>query len=213
MTEALAYLDRQVGELLAELDTLAIADQTVVVFAGDNGSASGGTLNGRKIPSGKTKTTDLGVHVPLIIAAPMIAREARVTEALADFTDLFPTFVELAQTAPPENVRLDGRSLVPVLQGKSAGERTWIYSQLGSERTVRDRRYKLDSSGALYDLVDDPLEKHDLRDDANPSALAAKQTLSKALAEIPADAPPPFEGFGGSIPKPAVDPTSSKLRR
>jgi arylsulfatase A-like enzyme len=200
VADAMSYLDRQVGELLTELDELGLTEETVIVFAGDNGSASSGSLHGRRIPSGKTKTTDLGVHVPLLIAAPMLSSEARVTEALADFTDLFPTFVELAGVQVPEKLKLDGHSLVPVLQGKSTGERAWIYSQLGERRTVRNHRYKLDSSGALFDLVDDPFEKHDLQESADSAAAAAKQALAKVLAEIPPDAPPPFDGFGGPVP-------------
>lgn len=199
--QVVAYLDRQVGDIAAKLETLGIADNTIIVFTGDNGTAGGGTLNGVQTPSGKGKVADMGVHVPLIFRAPMLARKAFVTEALADFTDLFPTFAELAGGQLPPNVSLDGRSLVPVLQGKETQSKPWIYSQLGANRIVRDARWLLHSSGAFYDLQADPFEKKDLRASATPEVVAARQRLAKLLDGLPADAPAPFEGYRGAQKK------------
>jgi len=198
MGEAVDYVDAQVAALLDLLDELAIADRTLVVFAGDNGSELPGTLAGRKAPAGKGRMTDLGVHVPLIFRGPPVVGAGRATGALADLSDLFPTFVELAGGRLPAGVDLDGRSLVPVLEGRSEGDREWIFAQYGERRMVRDRQYLLDGRGGFHDLVADPLQKHDLRDSDLPEIEAARSRLEAALAGLPPDAPAPFEGYRGS---------------
>jgi len=198
MAGYITYIDRQVGELMARLDALGIAENTVVVFAGDNGTAGGGTLNGHAIPSGKAKVSDLGVHVPLIIRAPMLAKKGFVTAALADFTDLYPTFAELAGGTLPHGVMLDVRSLVPVLKGEARESKPWIFSQLGTNRIVRDTRWLFHNTGQFYDLQSDPLEKADLAASTEPEAAAARERLTKIMASLPADGPPPFAEF----PKP-----------
>lgn len=190
------YMDHQVGQLMKYLDDLKVAEKTIIVFAGDNGSSTPGTLNQRKMPAGKAKTTDLGVHVPLIVRAPMLARQGRVSEALIDFTDFFPTLCEAAGAPPPG--KLDGQSFVAVLKdaAQDTRHREWIFSQLGANRTVRDRRWKLDSDGSFYDIAQDPVQATDLSHNYEPEILAARQRLGIVLQSMPADAKRPFEPFG-----------------
>jgi len=101
----------------------------------------------------------------------------------------------------PEGVPLDGHGLVPVLAGKAKGSRQWIYSQLGKSRIVRDARFKLDRSGALFDLQNDPLEKPDLRDSTDATVVAARQRLTHLLNRFPQDTSLPFEGYRGTARK------------
>jgi arylsulfatase A-like enzyme len=194
--DLMTHLDGQVGDLRKFLDELGLTSQTVVIYTGDNGTAVGGTLHGRRVPGAKGRTSDLGLHVPLIITAPMLTRGGVVTTALADFTDLFPTFVELAGAQVPPGLKLDGHSLVPILQGQTSNGREWLFAEYGPRRTIRDQRYKLDKSGALYDLRDDPLEAKDLRNSTDPAVIAARQRLAAVLSSIPPDPAPPFDGFG-----------------
>lgn len=197
----MTYVDEQVGDLMHHLEVLGIADRTMIVFAGDNGSARAGLLNSKLLSTGgksKGHTFNISVHVPLIVKAPFLVQEPHVSKVLTDFTDLFPTFAELAGAKLPADVTLDGHSLVPVLAGKSEGTRQWLYSQLGKSRIVRNARFKLDSDGGFFNLQQDPLEKRDLRDSSQPEVVAARQQLTKVLSSFPHDAAPPFEGYRGS---------------
>lgn len=187
------YADALVGKVVQTVDELGIADHTVIVFAGDNGSPlAGGHVGDVAFPAGKGQITDRGMHVPFVVRG--IGEAGRVTDAVTDFTDIFPTLVDLAGAKPPQGVKLDGGSLVPVLRG-GKGERTWIFAQRGAKRTVCDGRYKLDSSGAFYYLQEDPLEKEDLSGDRDQTAAPARERLAAVLRQQPADAPSPFAGY------------------
>ncbi|HRE80681.1 MAG TPA: sulfatase-like hydrolase/transferase [Opitutaceae bacterium] len=185
---SVTYMDQQVGELLDELDRLALTDNTVIIFAGDNGSSSSGTLHGRSIPAGKGKTTAWGVHVPLIVSAPGIATvSGKRTAALTDFSDLYPSILELAGLSPPSGLAIDGHSWVPLLKGThNAATRPWIYAQRHTDRTIRDERYKLNSDGNLFDLLADPDERTPLDARSSQTLSDRKKTLSTLLAAIPA---------------------------
>ncbi len=192
-----SYTDRQVGELLRVLDELGLAGDTIIYFAGDNGSSTGGTLHGRAIPPGKARVSDLGVHVPLIVRAPGRVRAGEVSDALTDFTDLLPTMAGFAGVALPGQPRLDGHSLVAELTGEPAAgpARAWIFTQYGAHRAVRDERYFYDNRGAFFDLLEDPLQERDLAHDASPERAAARERLRQALAALPADAVSPFPEY------------------
>lgn len=194
--DAVTYLDRQVGELMAELDKLGLGDRTVVIFAGDNGSAAPGSIHGRRVPAGKGRTTDRGVHVPLIVCAPTGAPGGWVASELADTSDVFPTVLELAGIARA-GYPVDGQSWAPLLRrAPDYTPRSWIYAQRHQARTVRNQRYKLNSSGELYDLRADPDEKKPLRVKGDAAAEAAHAGLSAVLARLPADAlAPPFPEY------------------
>jgi arylsulfatase A-like enzyme len=123
-----------------------------------------------------------------------------VSDDLVDFTDVYPTLVEMAGANVPEGTMLDGRSIVGLLDG-SAGpsrKRTWIYAQLGGGRMVRDQRYLLNNRGGFYDLKADPLQQNNLAQSADPTAAAARKRLGAVLNKMPADAAAPFEGFRGA---------------
>jgi arylsulfatase A-like enzyme len=189
------YADQQVGELLRVLDELGLAENTVIYFAGDNGSSTGGTLNGQAMPMAKAQVSDLGVHVPLVVRARGLARAKAVSPVLADFTDLLPTMLDIAGRPAPKDLVLDGHSLVPALRGAPlrAADRTWIYTQYGAHRAIRDQRYYYDSKGGFFDLATDPLQKNNLT--ADPVLAGIRQKLDGILAAFPPDAAAPFPEY------------------
>lgn len=146
----------------------------------------------------KGKTFDISVHVPFVVRAPFLIRASGVSAAITDFTDLFPTFAEVAGAKLSDGLKLDGHSLVPVLSGESQGKREWIHSQLGKSRVIRDATHKLNSDGGLFDLREDPLEKHDLRDTTAPDVVAVRKRLSEVLNHLPEDASAPFDEYRGT---------------
>jgi arylsulfatase A-like enzyme len=204
-----SYLDHLVGDLTRALDEAGLAERTFVFFMADNGSPIGGGRIGEIVfPKGKSLLNDAGVHVPLAVRGPGISPHGRGVAAPADLSDIFPTLLELAGVAPPRGVTIDGRSLVPVLRGGES-PREWAFTQLGTRRSIRDRRFKLDSDGAFWDLLRDPLEAHELRD-REPEQAGTRERLGRLLAALPSDAPPPFAPFGrravqaagGRVPEP-----------
>jgi len=98
-------LDRGVGLVLAALDAAGLAEDTLVVFLSDNGAPF---LNS------KTTLFDAGVHLPLILHRPG-QRAGVANPNLVSFTDLLPTFLDLAGAAPDPGKRR-GRSLLPILE-------------------------------------------------------------------------------------------------
>jgi len=193
--DMVAYMDKLVGQIVSTTEELGIADRTLILFMGDNGThrTLKSTLNGRTIRGGKGKTTDAGTRVPLLALWPGVVPEGRVCEDLVDFSDLLPTTLEAAGAAIPDG--LDGQSFLPQLKGEPGSPREWMHcyycprpERTEPTRFARDRQYKLYGDGRFFDVKNDVLEKNPLSDVAAGSqAEAAKQKLTKALASMPAE--------------------------
>ncbi|GMV95775.1 MAG: sulfatase [Phycisphaerae bacterium] len=189
------HLDGEVGRLLAALERLGLRDRTVVIFTTDNGTVSGvkGMVRGRAVNGGKATLREAGIRVPLIVSWPGQVAAGRATAAPVDFSDFFPTLLELAGAAPPAGVTLDGRSFAPLLRGDPAYRpREWVFSQLGAGRIVCDGRFKLYQDGRMFDVEEDPAETGDLKDSRDPAVVAAREKLRRVLDALPADARLPF---------------------
>ncbi|MDA7922457.1 sulfatase-like hydrolase/transferase, partial [Verrucomicrobiales bacterium] len=105
------YMDKKIGELLDALDELEIADNTWVIFIGDNGTDSKiprKTDHG-KVTGGKHHLVEGGIHLPAIIRGPGMT-EAAVFDDLVDIADLYPTICELAKVPVPAADSIDGIS-------------------------------------------------------------------------------------------------------
>ncbi len=179
-------MDRGIGELLEELATLGLRDNTVVIFASDNGPDP---LTGKRFNHGLrgTKYTayEGGIHVPFMVRWPgQIDPGER--EAIIHFTDVVPTLVDLCDLETPRTLHLDGSSVAGVLSGTESElsvQRFWQWNRGVPHYThnaaVREGEWKLvrpfvtrelvdeESSVApvLYDLSEDPAEEHDLSAD------------------------------------------------
>ncbi|MEM6506364.1 MAG: sulfatase-like hydrolase/transferase [Planctomycetota bacterium] len=203
------YMDKLVGKLARELETLGIADKTYLIFTADNGSPGfKNHRNGQVVPGGKTKMSENGTAVPFIVIGPGI-KPGSTTQALIDFTDLAPTFTALAGTTMPGDHVIDGRSFAPLLQGKADdSSRQWIMSMGGhpaklregrvvpkepyDERVLRDKRFKVwvDGDGEitrLHDMVEDPWEQTNLLQSGQltPEHQAAIAKFKAVLATFP----------------------------
>jgi arylsulfatase A-like enzyme len=190
------YLDQQVGRLVSELERLGLRERTIIVFTTDNGSPRrlGGSVGGELVPGGLGTQSEPGIDVPLIVNCPGHVPQGRVSNALVDCTDFFPTLLEFAGAQPPSGVMLDGRSFAAQIRGSGDGPpaREWIFAQYATTRIVRDQRYKLYSSGEIYDLAADWLEKTNLAESTAPEIVAARRRLQGVLDQLPSDAQLPF---------------------
>ncbi len=174
-------IDQNVGRLLAKLDELKLADNTVVLFMTDNGGVSKHFKAGLK--GNKASIFEGGVRVPLFVRWPGHFPAGGRVQAQCSHVDLFPTFCELAGVALPDDRTIDGKSLLPLLEAGS-GQRHHAYVYHAWDRyfpnpdnrwAISDQRWKLacqvpagaepsESLWQLYDLQQDPGEKTNLSD-------------------------------------------------
>jgi arylsulfatase A len=182
----IAYLDKLVGRVVAELESLKLREKTLVVFVGDNGSTRGAhTVHGRPIHGKKGELNEGGCRVPLILNWPGTTPAGKVSKDLVCITDFFPTFTELAGGTLPAGVTLDGHSLAPQALGQPGKPREWVYVQLRSDRYVRDARWKLTSAGDFFDMRDAPWSEISVpADTTDPEAKAARVRMQIALDDL-----------------------------
>lgn len=189
----MAYADRLVGRLVAALEALKLRERTIVFVASDNGTEKSLSARryGREVRGGLYQLVEAG-RTAVVVNAPGRIPGGR-TVPLADFTDVFPTLCDLAGAPRPPGVTLDGRSLAPFLLGRATeAPREWILNQSHTRRVVRDRRWKLYSTGELYDAAADPGETRDLSSAPPAEASAAAARLRGVLDSLPPDTPLPF---------------------
>ncbi len=111
------YLDGQVGKAMTLLDTYGFTDNTLVVFASEQGNS---------FPFAKWTLYEAGVKSALIARMPGMIKPGTKSEAIVEYTDLLPTFIELAGGEMPE--KLDGESLIPILTGKKKEVKEYAFS-------------------------------------------------------------------------------------
>ena len=88
-----------------------------------------GTLNGRKVVGAKGTESEAGVCAPFIVNCPGLVPSSVETDALTDFSDMLPTFMELGGGQTPDDLVIDGTSIAPLILGKKKNsERKWIMS-------------------------------------------------------------------------------------
>ncbi|MGE0102177.1 MAG: sulfatase-like hydrolase/transferase [Blastocatellales bacterium] len=158
----ITHMDEQIGRILAALERSGQAENTIVIFAADNGLALGshGLL-------GKQSVYEHSMRTPLIIAGPGIPK-GKSTRAFTYLLDVFPTLCDVLGIARPEGV--EGESLRPLWEGKRSSIRDSVFLPfLQIQRAVRDERWKLIAYPKighlqLFDLRNDPNEIRNMID-------------------------------------------------
>ena len=164
------YHDKVIGRVNAKLEQLGIAEDTLVIYVGDNGSpieVCSIIHSHTEVCGGKGLTVDRGTHVPLICSWPGTIPSGAVTTDLIDASDFLPTILEAAEITPPDDYFIDGRSFLPQLKGETGNPRDWIFFHFEPmsgrvhryARFIRDHRWKLYDDGRLFDLNADPEEE------------------------------------------------------
>ncbi len=160
----ISHIDEAIGRIVTALETTGQLDNTILVFAGDNGLSVGqhGLM-------GKQNLYEHSVRVPLLFAGPGVPRGER-RDQLCCLIDIYRTLCDLAGLDTPDTV--EGRSLQPILDDTAAsGPNVLPLAFMTCQRAVRDDRYKLieyvvghDRHTQLFDLHDDPHELNNLAD-------------------------------------------------
>jgi len=187
------YTDKMVGKVVASLEGLGLREDTLVIFTGDNGTATEivSQFNGKNYRGGKGNPKDGGTHVPFVANWPGTIEAGSVSEELVDLSDMFPTFVEASGAALPEKLNLDGVSLMPTLTGAGSREKDYIYCwyhrdgiRQKASQHVRDAKIKLYSDGRLFHVKKDPKEQNDLSKGELEASLASRvEELKIALTK------------------------------
>jgi arylsulfatase A len=185
LVDMVRYLDKQMGRLADDLERLSLRENTIILFTSDNGPAGNplGTIRGAPMIGKKGDVTEGGVRAPLIVNCPALVPAGRVSPDLSDFTDLFPTVLELAGVSSPQGLKLDGRSIAPQILGRTGQPREWVYAQHGAEYFIADQRRKLYEDGRFVDITDSPVAEKTVSEN-DGSGAAARKRLSAALSEL-----------------------------
>ena len=198
----IAYMDRQVGEIVAEVEKLGLREKTIILFSGDNGTAVGypSPIHGRMINGAKASMLEGGSRVPLIASWPGVTPAGKVNRDIVNFTDMLATFAELGGAHLSEGFKYDSRSIAPQLRGEKGTPREWAYVQLGAHWFVREQGFKMNESGGLYDMSDAPFVEKPVAPEADTDASkAARARLTAVLAELnPAGGKTDGNGKGGA---------------
>ena len=188
------YIDKITGNIVKALETTNQRENTLIIWTTDNGSTRviTGKYKGQPVKGGKMTNGEPGINAPFIASWPKFIPPKSESTALIDFTDLYPTFLELAGVSVPKEWEengivhfLDGQSFKSVLQDNApTSSRDWILSMGGGnhaqltkkgvenqyvfrDRMLRTERYKMHinsfgEADEFYDLQEDPFEKENL---------------------------------------------------
>ena len=202
-------LDDYVGEIMAELKTQGIADNTLVIFSSDNGPhREGGHDPAYWDSNGPMKgiKRDLyegGIRVPMIASWPGKMQVETISDHVSAFWDFLPTVAELAGVEP--ETKVDGISMVPTLLGQgNQSQHEFLYWEFPSMRgriAIRKGDLKAikygvllnrDTPWELYDLSNDVSETRDIASE-NPETLAEMNSIVKQSHATPEN--PRFDIF------------------
>lgn len=185
----IAYMDKLVGKIVAELERLKLRENTLVIFVGDNGTGGGyaaqSTIGGRRLSGEKGSMLEGGALVPLIVNWPGRTPAGQVNGEMIDSTDFLPTLADIAGMGLPKDKVLDGRSFAPQIYGKAGQSKPAIYVQLANQYYAREPRWKLNQSGELFDMSGAPFEEPLVRrDTTNPDAVGARKRLQSLIDSL-----------------------------
>ena len=182
-------LDRDVGSILAKVRELGIAEDTLVLFASDNGPHKEGGNNPELFDSNgplrgiKRDLYDGGIRTPFLARWPGVIRPGQVSDQVCAFWDLLPTLSEISGGKAPADI--DGISVVPAFRGQNLPERPYLYwefHEAGFSQAVRLGKWK----GVRRKNREAPIELYDVTSDVGESrnVAAAHPDVVKQIASI-----------------------------
>ena len=122
-------IDDNLNQLFQKLEVLGIEENTIVIFMTDNGPQQARFVGGMR--GRKSSVHQGGIRVPFFISYPSKYIGNREMNQMAAHIDLVPTLSQLCGAPLPKDRKIDGRSFVPALEGKTLSERS--FSPIGPE--------------------------------------------------------------------------------
>ena len=203
-------LDQAVGIVLDKLDELGLDDNTIVCFTSDNGGVSSGdayATSNLPLRGGKGRQWEGGIREPFYIKAPGVSKQGAQNATPVNGIDWYPTLLDLCMIEIPKKQRVDGVSLVPLLEGKKIKNRPlyWHYPHYGNQggepsSIIMEGDWKLihyheDGRDELYHLGNDIGEHNDLIAKEKIRGLQMREKLDAWLKQTNAKFPKPDPKF------------------
>lgn len=193
-------VDESVGRVLRALEEHKLAENTIVIFASDNGGVGGYQREGitkeksvtdnAPLRSGKGSLYEGGTRVPFIIRWPGVVRPGSTCDTPTIHVDLYPTFLEIARAPKPSHT-LDGESIVKLFRDPAAPlQRSDIFQHFPGYLGIGANQWRTTPVSTIQSgdwklmefFEDDRLELYNLRDD-----LGETKNLAKAFPEKTAE--------------------------
>ncbi len=192
-------IDDNLAKLFKKLDELKIADNTLVIFMTDNGPQQRRYIAGMRGRKGSVYRG--GVRVPFFLSYPEKFEGNKDINATAAHIDVLPTLAEICGAKLPTDRKIDGKSLVPLINGNKARFEdrelffywTRRYPELYNNMALQKGEYKLVghtdyNSGIedfeLFNIRQDPYEQHNLVPQNKKLALDLKEKMDKTYMEL-----------------------------
>ncbi len=170
------YLDERIGQLLATLDEVGLAEETMVIYTSDHGE-----MLGEHGMWWKCCMYEQAVAVPLIMRLPTRPPAGTRVSEIVELVDLYPTCAEALGVGCPDD--LPGRSVLPLARAEATGWKGLAFSEYHAHGTTAAsymiRRgpfkyvYHIGHSPELYDLRNDPSEFHNVSNEMDYSHVIA----------------------------------------
>jgi len=191
-------IDENMGQLMEKLDEWDLANDTLLIFMTDNGSAAGGRVYNYGMKGFKGSHHEGGSRVPLFMRLPGKIKAGIDVDRMARHYDLYPTLAEFAGAKLPQGYKLDGKSLMPLIENPKADwadrytvfhvgrwKKEGLKGRWGKGNTdpdkakynnfaVRNEKWRLTGKDELYDIQKDPSQLNNVAKQ-NPQII--KETL------------------------------------
>ncbi len=202
----ISAVDQGLGEIYAMLQEKGLLENTVIVFAGDNGF-----FHGEHGKGDKRLAYNESMRIPLVMRYPKIAKPGSSVSEIVLNADIAPTFLNLAGVVIPE--QMQGKSVIPLLQGKNEGWRkSFLFTYwpdlihfipritaVRTEKYLYSKTPDINDIDELYDEQNDPAELINLAE--NPKYSELKQTMALELERLKKET-----GYHDTIPRPDPEP-------
>jgi arylsulfatase len=189
-------IDDNFGALMAKLKDWDLDRKTLVIFMTDNGHSIASVYNA-DMHGNKGTCYQGGTRVPAFWRWTGTLPDGVDCPSLTAAIDIFPTFAELAGATIPSDVKLDGRSLMPLLLDASAPwEDRYVFANTGrwpngqsadykyAKCSVRSARFRFVNNKELYDILNDPGETKNLIDEHPDVAAKMREAYDKWWDEV-----------------------------
>jgi len=198
-------VDNGLGEMYELLKKKGILDNTIIVFAGDNGY-----FHGEHGLGDKRLAYNESMRIPLIMRYPKLATANQTISEMILNADIAPTFLEMAGVSIPAQIQ--GKSIVPLLYGKNKDWRKSFLFTYWSDlnyfipriTAIRTEKYlysttpDIDDIDELYDVVNDPAELYNLT--KKPAFSAIEDHLKIELEQLKKET-----GYKAEVPRPDAE--------
>lgn len=195
---AVTCMDASIGKVLNLLDEQDLTSNTLVVFFSDNGGS--GKADNAPLRGQKGTMWEGGLRVPCLLRWPAQIPAGAVSDAFLTSLEIVPTLAAASQVPLSESITYDGFNMLPILKGKSDSPRREMFWKRRDEVAARVDHWKWvhmpSRGGGLFNLTEDPGERHDLSKD-KPKVLERVQQRFTAWEQSMNEAEPrgPFRDF------------------